>query len=67
MRNVVPVESVGENFVINFSGTQFQVQGTSRNLLRKCCPLGQKNLLENVFTEEKLDEIEAKLEHTPQK
>jgi hypothetical protein len=32
MWNVVPAESVEENFVLNFLGTQFQAQETFMNL-----------------------------------
>jgi hypothetical protein len=59
---VVPLESVGENFVVNFPGTQFQAQEVSMNLL------DEKRAREQcVLTTEKLDEIGARLEHTPQK
>jgi hypothetical protein len=69
---VVPLESVGENFVVNFLGSQFQAQQASINLLRKSGLLGHfwtRNLLTNtnVFTEEKPDKVGARLEHTPQK
>jgi hypothetical protein len=50
MWSMVPLESVGEYFVINFLGTQFQAQKASMNLLRKSGPLGHfrtRNLLEN--------------------
>jgi ribosomal protein S25 len=73
MQNVVLLERVRENFTVNFPGSQFQAQqasihkpinkDTSTRLLldkkpaRKCC----------VLTEEKLDKIRAKLEHTSQK
>jgi hypothetical protein len=64
---VVPLESVGEN-VVNFSGTQFQAQEASINLLRKSGPLGHFWTRKFcVLTKEKLDEIGATLEHTPQK
>jgi hypothetical protein len=39
-----------ENFVVNFSGTQFQTQEASMNLLRKSGPQGHfwtRNVLEN--------------------
>jgi hypothetical protein len=48
---VVPLESIRENFIINFPGTQFQEEQASMNLLRKSGPLGHfwaENLLDNV-------------------
>jgi hypothetical protein len=44
------LENIGENFVVNFPGTQFQAQKASMNLLRKSGPLGHfwtRNLLQN--------------------
>jgi hypothetical protein len=72
MWNVVPLQSVGEDFVVNFPGSQFQAQQQSINLLIKSCLLGHsrtRNLLKarHVSTEMKPDEIRAGLEHTPQK
>jgi hypothetical protein len=69
MGNVVLLESVGENFVISFPGSQFQAQA-SMNLLIKSSLLGHfwtGNLLKKCYvqTEEKLDEILARLEKTP--
>jgi hypothetical protein len=40
MWNVVPLKSVGENFVINLLGSQFQAQQASMNLLIKSGLLG---------------------------
>jgi hypothetical protein len=37
---VVPVESVRENFIVNFPGAQFQAQEASMILMRKSGPLG---------------------------
>jgi hypothetical protein len=69
---VVTLESVGENFVINFPGSQFQAQQAPINLLRKSGLLGHfwtinqlKKL--SVLTEEKLDMTEDRLEHMPHK
>jgi hypothetical protein len=45
---MVPLESVGENFVINFPGSQFQAQQASMNLLMKSgllCHFWTGNLL----------------------
>jgi hypothetical protein len=69
---VVPLESVQENFVINFPGSQFQAQQASMNFLIKSDLLGHfwtRNPFKNrrVLTEEKLDKIRARSEHTPQK
>jgi hypothetical protein len=69
---VVPLESAGENFVVNFPGSQFKAQQASRNLLIKSGILGRlwtRSLLKKhcVLTKEKLYEIGAKLEHTPLK
>jgi hypothetical protein len=72
MWNVVPLESVGENFIVNFPVSQFQAQQESINLLRKSGLLGRfwtRDLLKKFcgLTEEKLDETGARLEHTPHK
>jgi hypothetical protein len=69
---VVQLESVGENFVVNFPGSQFQAKQESINLLIKSGLLGHLrtiNLLKtlHVITEKIPDEIRARLEHTPQK
>jgi hypothetical protein len=50
MRNVVPLDKVGEHLIANFPGTQFQTQQASMNLLRKSEPLDHlwtSSLLEN--------------------
>jgi hypothetical protein len=64
---VVPLQIVGENFVVNFPGTQFQTQEASVNIVRKSGLLGHFwtiNLLENALCLLKnKDEIEARLEH----
>jgi hypothetical protein len=56
---VVPLDSAGKNFVINFPGSQFQAQQASINLLIKSGLLGHfwtRNLLKcSVLTEEELD------------
>jgi hypothetical protein len=72
MRNTVPIESFGENLVINYPVSQFQANQASMNLLIKSDLLGHFrtiNLLKErcVLTDEELDEIGARLEHTPQK
>jgi hypothetical protein len=68
MWNVVPLESVGENFVVSFSESQFQKHQASLKLLIKSgvlCHFWTRNLLKRrEFTEEKLYGVGARLEHT---
>jgi hypothetical protein len=50
MLNVVALETGGDNFVVNFSGTYFQAQEALMNLSRKSGPLCHfwtSNMLEN--------------------
>jgi hypothetical protein len=61
---VVLLDSVGENFNVNFPETQFQTQKASMNLLRNSGALNHfwtRNLLE--IAEEKVGEIRAKPHH----
>jgi hypothetical protein len=47
---MVPLEDVGENFVVNLSGSQFQAQQVSMNFFKKVSVLGHfstRNLLKN--------------------
>jgi hypothetical protein len=62
---VVPLQSVGENFVVNFLGSQFEAREAFKNILIKSGLLDHfwiRNLLKRrrVLPEEKLDEIRAK-------
>jgi transposase len=67
---VVPL-GVGEHFVVDFPGPQFQAQAASRKHIKKVRSTG--SLLDKkpdkkkrrALTEEKLDEIGARLENTP--
>jgi hypothetical protein len=61
MSNVVPLQSVGYNFVVNILGTQFQALGAFRIFINKVKSTG--SLLDkkhvkrrHVLTEEKTDE-----------
>jgi hypothetical protein len=67
MRNMAPLESFAENFVVNFPGSQFQAQQASMNLLAKSRLLRKKPAKKNrVLAQEKLDEVRVTLEHVPQ-
>jgi hypothetical protein len=61
MRIVVPLKGVEENLVVNFLATLYQVQDAAMTLLRKSGLVD--HFQENAtFTEEKLDEIGARLD-----
>jgi hypothetical protein len=62
---VVLLESVGENYVINFLRKQFQEEEASINLLKISGLL--VFLDKKPRTVGKIDKIGARLEHTPQK
>jgi hypothetical protein len=66
------LESVGENFDINFVMKEFPIRQTIHTFVNKLRPTGllidkkQKHKCQ-AFTEEKLNDTGAKLEHTPRK
>jgi hypothetical protein len=68
---MVLLESVRENLVVNFLGTQFQAKKASMNVLRNSGPLGHfwtKTCEKTQCAyQEKLHELGARSEHTPQK
>jgi hypothetical protein len=65
---VVPLQNVGENFVITFLGTQFQALRFINYLINKASSTGShldKKAMQCAYRQ-KLDEIGARLEQTPQ-